>query len=240
MFRLFQEFAHRYDLHTPPGHYQHDHALVIREALRVSPTNCRLLDIGCGTGVFLEAAIDAGINAYGIDASPDMVRIARQRVGCDRVQQLRMQDVSDYAAFDVVCALSWTIHYCETGQELDNVFTRCNEALKPGGLLIIQIANEERMTGAVNVDRESGPAGELDDTLFIHQFKPIVGDDHCVSANYVYASKTHRELLCEEHLLRFANPDRIARDMIASGSERVRFVNRDSVSPFVLGTNRQQ
>ena len=32
MHRLFDDFAHRYDLHTPPGHYQHDHAFVLEQA----------------------------------------------------------------------------------------------------------------------------------------------------------------------------------------------------------------
>src|ERR1700722_16664061 len=114
MYRLFHEFANRYDLHTPPGHYKHDHAFVIGEALRVAPANCRLLDVGCGTGVFLEAALAAGIDGYGIDAAPKMVEVARKRLRGDRIGLQRMQEISEHKMFDVVCALSWTIHYCET------------------------------------------------------------------------------------------------------------------------------
>ena len=157
MYRLYHEFAHRYDLHTPPGHYKHDHAFVIEEALRTAPADCRLMDVGCGTGIFLEAALAAGIDGYGIDAAPEMIDVARQRLGEGRVRVERMQELVDERAYHVVCSLSWTIHYCESIDELDEVVGRCRDVLLPGGLLILQVADDEQMTGAVNVDRDPVP-----------------------------------------------------------------------------------
>lgn len=235
MYRLFHEFAHRYDLHTPPGHYKHDHAFVIAEALRVAPQNCRLLDVGCGTGVFLEAALAAGIDAYGIDAAPEMIEVAMRRVGSDRVRVQRMQEIGEVEAFDVVCALSWTIHYCETEAELDDVIVRSRRALRKGGLLLLQVANDELMNGAVNVDRESGPSGEPDDTIFIHRFQPLHGVEHRVLAEYVYASRVHRDLLNERHALRFANVSVIEAAVRRAGFQSLAVVNSISISPFVSG-----
>jgi ubiquinone/menaquinone biosynthesis C-methylase UbiE len=47
-------------------------------ALEVSD---RLLDIGCGGGVFLRRALESGCTGVGIDHSGDMVRLARKTVG---------------------------------------------------------------------------------------------------------------------------------------------------------------
>lgn len=235
MYRLFHEFAHRYDLHTPPGHYQHDHAFVIREALRVAPTSCRLLDIGCGTGVFLEAAIAAGIDGHGIDAAPEMIDVARRRLGNDRVEVQRMQDITGEEAYDVVCSLSWTVHYCETEAELENLVNSCYRLLQAGGLLVLQVANDEVMTGSVNIECEPGPLGEPDDTILIHRFHPLRGAKHSVLAEYVYASRTHDELLSEQHELRFANAALIADAARRAGFQAVNVINPISVSPFVVG-----
>lgn len=235
MHQLFHTFAHRYDLHTPPGHYRHDHAFVIKEALRVAPENCRLLDLGCGTGVLLQAAIDAGIDGHGIDASPEMIAVAKGRLGGNRVRVQRMQEISNENAYDVVCALSWTIHYCETGADLDGVIRRCSRALRTSGLILLQVANDERMTGAVNVDCEPGPSGEPDDTFFIHRFRPLHDAQHRVIADYVYASRAHRELLSEEHELKFANPSVIADALRRGGFQRVDVIDAASISPFVVG-----
>lgn len=235
MYRLFHEFAHRYDLHTPPGHYRHDHALVIREALRVAPANCRLLDVGCGTGVFLEAAISAGIHGQGIDAAPEMVQLAQRRIGSERARVLRMQEISSKNEYDVVCVISCTIHYCETESELYDVLRRCRRALRGQGVLVIQVVNDERMTGAVNIDRESGPSGEPDDTYFIHRFRPLGGPDHRAMADYVYASRVHAEIVSEQHELRFANPSFVASTMQQSAFHDVRIINAESISPFIIG-----
>jgi SAM-dependent methyltransferase len=235
MYRLFHEFAHRYDLHTPPGHYQHDYAFVIGEALRVAPANCRLLDIGCGTGVFLEAAIAAGIDGHGIDAAPEMIDVACQRLGNDRVCVQRMQEIPDKNAYDVICSLSWAIHYCETEAELDDVVGGCHRALRAGGLLLLQVANDEQMTGALNVDREPGPSGEPDDTFLIHRFRPLHDTEHRVVADYVYASRTYGELLSERHELWFANAAVIVDALQRAQFREISVMDPGSISPFVVG-----
>jgi SAM-dependent methyltransferase len=235
VYRLFHEFAHRYDLHTPPGHYKHDHAFVIEKALEIAPSNCRLLDVGCGTGVFLEAAIAAGIDSYGIDAAPEMIDVARQRLGDDKVRVQRMQDIAEVQAYDVICALSWTIHYCQTETELREVLQRCRRALKSGGMLLLQVANDEKMTGKVNIDWEPGPSGEPDDTFFIHRFLPQKNTTHRVMADYIYASQTYNELLIEQHGLEFSNPFTIADLLLQAGFLKAKVVDSQSVSAFIIG-----
>ena len=39
-----------------------------------------MLDVGCGSGVFLRLAADRGAKPYGIDASEALVAVARSRV----------------------------------------------------------------------------------------------------------------------------------------------------------------
>ena len=150
-----------------------------------------------------------------------------------------MQEIADRDAFDVVCALSWTIHYCESQAELDNVVSRCRDALRPGGLLVLQVADDRQMTGAVNIDREAGPSGEPDDTLLIHRFRPQHDEGHTVIADYVYASCAGRELLSEQHQLRSANPSMITATLQRVGLRDVRVVNEGTLSPFVTGRQRR-
>jgi SAM-dependent methyltransferase len=237
MYRLFREFAHRYDLHTPPGHYKHDHAFVIAEALRVAPQNCRLLDVGCGTGVFLEAALASGIDAYGLDSAPEMIDVAAQRVGAGRVRVQRMQEIDEIESYDVICSLSWTIHYAESTTELEDVIARCRRALRSGGLLILQVANDAAMTGAVNVDVEPGPAGEPDDTYFIHRFRPLRDVDHRVIADYVYASRATGDLLTEQHQLKFAAVEQILDAGRVAGFPELSVLNSPAIAPFVVAIN---
>jgi ubiquinone/menaquinone biosynthesis C-methylase UbiE len=49
-------------------------------ALALRPDD-RLLDVGCGGGVFLRRALESGCEGAGLDHSRDMVRVAREKTG---------------------------------------------------------------------------------------------------------------------------------------------------------------
>src|SRR5688572_20835864 len=137
-YALFGSAADRYDWHTPPHHYQDDHAFVLSH-LPMQP--CRVLDVGCGTGVFLEKAILAGFDATGIDASAEMVSIASGRVGSDRVQRARMQDLAEIGIYDSIVSLCWSFNYVNSFLEAEHVLHHFFQALKPAGRLILQLAH---------------------------------------------------------------------------------------------------
>jgi len=54
-------------------------------ALALGPAD-RLLDVGCGGGVFLKRALETGCDAVGLDHSPDMVALARATSGAPVVE----------------------------------------------------------------------------------------------------------------------------------------------------------
>jgi ubiquinone/menaquinone biosynthesis C-methylase UbiE len=240
MTRLFDEFAHRYDLHTPPEHYRHDHDFVL-ETLRSWATPCHVLDVGCGTGVFLDKARRQEMRIRGIDASPAMVREAETRLGRGLVAVQRMQELAEGPAYHAIVSLSWTLNYCESHSELLHVLRRFHRALLPRGGVVLQVAHAANAPVGVMEDRERGPGGTPDDVLFLYRFRRIAGEPDDLEAQYVYVCKSAGELLHERHLLRVADATAVATCAREAGFEEVKLFDsfrRDafsgSLSPFLL------
>lgn len=239
-YALFGSAANRYDWHTPPHHYQDDHAFVL-SGLPKPPS--RILDVGCGTGVFLERAISVGFDARGLDASAEMVSIASSRVGSDRVRQARMQDLTESEVYDSIVSLSWSFNYIDSFHEADEVLTRFFKALKPNGRLILQIAHAPNATGMLSEDREPGPEGQSDDVLFLYRFSQVRDNPGELWAQYVYGCKSRDELLFEEHRLGAADAHAVAAQASAVGFQNVELIDSyrgapldRSISPFLLAT----
>lgn len=239
-YRLFDEFAIRYDYHTPPAHYQHDHEFVLDLARGQEPP-CRLLDLGCGTGVLIEKARREGIEATGIDAAPGMVDVASTRLGPGVVRLGRMQELDMTDAVDIVTALSWTLNYCESEPDLTATLRRCRRALRPGGVLLAQVAHAPNATGELFEDRESGPAGEHGDVRFLYRFTSVSEAPAILQADYVYTCKSRNELVFESHVLRVADVHTVVRLMETEGFDNITVFDSwrreplgSSVSPFIL------
>ncbi len=119
---------------------QHQREAVANMAvLQAYASSGRLLDIGCSTGLFLEAARAAGWLAHGLEYSADSARVALETRGLDvKCGELR-PDSYPAAAYDVVTMWDVIEHLpdpCGTVAILSKV-------VAPEGLLIVKTPNAD-------------------------------------------------------------------------------------------------
>lgn len=223
-YALFTEAAARYDLHTPPHHYQDDYLFVLEELRRINP-QARVLDVGCGTGVFLERAHAVGLKISGIDASPEMVAVAEKRLGPGAVRIERMQELEERELYDCIVSLSWSFHYCASPAEARDVVRRFLSALCPGGLLLLQAAHAPNATGRLMEDWEVGPTGEPNDVQVLYRFTALPGAWPRLRAQYVYSCRSLGELLAEDHVLNVADVHLVTEILRSAGFDEIRVFN---------------
>lgn len=98
----------------------------------------RVLDVGCGSGPLSAALRTKGATVSGFDASPAMVRLARQRLGPQT--DLRVADLgrplpfADNAFDDVIASL--VLHYLK---DWAVPLAELRRVLRPGGRLIVSV-----------------------------------------------------------------------------------------------------
>jgi SAM-dependent methyltransferase len=99
----------------------------------------RLLDFGCGAGLFLELAEQRGFDGYGVDLSPDSIEQARTRLTRAKVFHGSPTDVAEIAAggFDVVTMWSVLAHLPRPIEDLSML----RGLLAPDGALVILTVN---------------------------------------------------------------------------------------------------
>jgi SAM-dependent methyltransferase len=170
-----------------------------------------------------------------------MVSVAEARVGPGVVRVEGMEDIEEAAAYDAIASLSWSFNYCTSAEVAGDVLTRFLRALRPGGLLVLQVAHAANATGRLLEDWESGPEGEPGDVQFLYRFTALPGGEPRLLAQYVYACRSLDELLAEDHVLSVADVSLVAALAAETGFEDVRIYDSwrqepfsGSVSPFVL------
>lgn len=116
---------------------EHAHERFLAEAAR-QVSGRRILDVGCGLGVFLERAQARGWDVHGIDTSASWVAQARERVGGHRVSCGLFQD-SPLAReqFDVITLWDVIEHVWDPLP----VLRAARAALAPGGTLFLRTPN---------------------------------------------------------------------------------------------------
>jgi SAM-dependent methyltransferase len=96
----------------------------------------RVLEVGCGTGVFLRAAAEVGAEVYGLDASEALLELARARVPD---ADLRLGDLESLPyeddAFDVVAGFNSFFF----ALDLVTALREAGRVAKPGAPVVIQV-----------------------------------------------------------------------------------------------------
>ena len=113
-------------------------------------TSGLVVDLGCGIGLWARELVDAGYSVYGVDLSAAMLRIARQRVPEARLQKGSFL-AADLPPCDAVTAIGECFNYLfdpvNKLQALVGFFGRVYQALRPGGILIFDVAGPGRGGG---------------------------------------------------------------------------------------------
>jgi predicted TPR repeat methyltransferase len=108
------------------------------EIERLNLREPRVLELGCGTGLFAERVIDRSGDYLGLDISPAAIAIARERVprGEFRAADIIVEDLQQ-CAYDIVVAID-TLAYV---REQPTVASKIYGALSPGGVAIFTSVN---------------------------------------------------------------------------------------------------
>jgi SAM-dependent methyltransferase len=111
-----------------------------------------VVDLGCGSGLSAEKLVQAGYQVLGIDISAAMIAIARNRVPQAEFQVQSLFQV-EIPACEAVISIGECFNYLFDSNHptLLPVFQRIYHALKPGGVLIFDIAEPGQVASETSI-----------------------------------------------------------------------------------------
>lgn len=158
--RHYDEVADRYDHHYDRSRGRCYHTHLSRHVIEMLPEETgSLLDIGCGTGLFVEKYLAGGRCAVGIDISRGMIRQARRRCpGTDFIvgtgETLPFSD----ASFDAIASLLAFSYMKDPAAMLDEAF----RVLRPGGTIAICTLGKNLLTRSIPAIYHIGEIMQVD------------------------------------------------------------------------------
>ena len=155
-------------------------------------------DVGCGPGYVTSYLHDAGVDAFGIDLSPEMIAIARRDYPGLRFEVGTMTDL-DLADDSVVGIVAfWSVIHVPD-HAVPGVFEQFRRVLRPQGLLLVgfHVGDQTRHTSEgytgrpINIDsyhrRPSKITGWLRDAGFTIEAELVIGPDEAVPGAVIFA-----------------------------------------------------
>lgn len=160
-----------------------------------------VVDLGCGSGIWARALADPGYDVVGVDISPAMIQLARQRVP---EATFYVQTFMEFQmpACRAVTALGEVFNYLfdatNSSRSLQRVFKRVFDALTPKGLLVFDVAEPGRCKGITQKFMEGEDWAclvEIRQDLARHQVTRRIVSFRKVGDTYRRQEETHTQQL---------------------------------------------
>jgi SAM-dependent methyltransferase len=115
------------------------------------------LDAGCGTGFHSILLSRLGVTVAGVDASPAMIERARENArrlgsavtlhtgGFSEISSLVARIPGTPGPFDAVFCLGNSLVHLLTDAELNDALANFRSVVRPGGILVVQVLNYDRI-----------------------------------------------------------------------------------------------
>ncbi len=98
-----------------------------------------VLELGCGSGALTGHLLAAGLRVTATDASPDMLALARARLGPDADLRPLTLPGDPLPPADAVISVGHVLSYLPDAAAIEAALTAAAGALRPGGVLAIDI-----------------------------------------------------------------------------------------------------
>jgi ubiquinone/menaquinone biosynthesis C-methylase UbiE len=102
----------------------------------------RLLDVGCGPGWLLKAAVERELDAYGFDFSEEAIKLSRQNSPashCEVGEVTEIKQTDDF--FDYISCIGVLEHFLN----MDLAITEMKRVAKPDALFCIMVPNSSTL-----------------------------------------------------------------------------------------------
>jgi SAM-dependent methyltransferase len=139
------------------GHVAEDAA---RYVLTLLPERASVVELGCGSGITARRLTDAGHDVLGIDQSPARIALTRERAPRARFEVASFVTAT-LTDCDAVLAIGEVFNYLfderNTRAALPALFARIHAALRPGGVLLFDLAGPGVLRGDGRRTFSAGP-----------------------------------------------------------------------------------
>ena len=103
----------------------------------------RVVELGCGSGLLTRHLLDAGHRVVATDASPAMLELAREAApDAEDVRQVTLPD-DPIPGADAIVSVGHALNYLPDEAAIDRAFIAIADALRPGGVLAIDVCDLE-------------------------------------------------------------------------------------------------
>ncbi|MCL2731010.1 MAG: class I SAM-dependent methyltransferase [Actinomycetia bacterium] len=179
----------------------------------------RVLDIGCGTGVFALLLADRGIEVVGVDPAGASIDVARAKPGSERVRWLR-GDATDLPPLQVDLA-TMTANVAQgiaDPRAWQDTLRGAHAALRPGGHLVFETRDPARRAWQEWTREKSHRVTEIHGAGPVETWVELVEVAlPLVTFRWTYRFAADGQVLTSDSTLRFREREEVERDLAARG-----------------------
>jgi SAM-dependent methyltransferase len=179
----------------------------------------RVLDIGCGTGVFALLLAERGVEVVGVDPALASLEVARAKPGGDRVRWIHgdatalpplrvdLATMTANAAQEIVDADAWR-----------GTLRGAHEALRPGGTFVFETRDPAARAWERWNRAESYGVTEVPGVGEVESWVELAGvDGPLVTFRWHYVFRADGQKLTSDSTLRFREREEVEADLTAAG-----------------------
>ena len=203
-------------------------AWIDNELLRRNPS--KILDLGCGPGLYIQRLAASGHRCTGIDFSPASIRYAHQQAEAAGLHieyiLADLRDVEFDSGYDLVMMIFGEFNVFPIDEGID-VLNRASHALKRGGVLLLEVSTFEgvREIGSQLTSWYTASSGLFSPDPHIVLYETFWNEEHRVSTErYFIIDLETAELTSMTIHQQAYHEDELVKMLEGCGYEQVTFI----------------